>query len=114
MRAGELDRRISLMRNQPSQSARGGLTDNWVAIATLYASVKYDRGGERFATQQVVGQGIVTFRVRWDAAWSDFNVKDRVSFDGRDYDVRDVREIGRREGIEIDATARSEVPLAAG
>lgn len=113
MRAGALDRRITLMRNQPSQSARGGLADNWVAIQELYAQVKYARGGERFATQQVVGQGVVTFLIRWDGAWSDFNVKDRVSFDGRDYDVRDVRELGRREGIEIDATARSEVPLAA-
>ncbi len=111
MRAGALDRRITLMRNEPTQSARGGLTDHWVTLATLYAAVKYDRGGERFATQQVVGQGVVTFVIRWGSAWSDFAVKDRVSFDGRDYDVRDVRELGRREGIEIDATARSEVPL---
>lgn len=114
MHAGALDRRISLMRNEPSQSARGGLAENWVALATVWAAVRYDRGGERFVTQQVVGQGVVTFTIRWSTAVQSLTVKDRVSFDGRDFDIRDVRELGRRDGIEIDATARSEVALAPG
>lgn len=111
MRAGLLNRRISLMRNQPIQSSSGAPKENWVALANVWASVRYDRGAERFVTQQVVGQGVVTFAIRWSTIVSDIVVKDRVQFDGRDYDIRDVRELGLREGIEIDATARSEVPL---
>ncbi len=113
MRAGPLDRRITIRRNQPIQGGSGALKDNWVALQTVWAAVKYDRGSERFVTQQVVGQGVVTFVIRWSTTMSIITVTDRVSFDGRDYDIRDVRELGRREGIEIDAIARSEVPLNA-
>lgn len=99
------------MRNQPVQGTSGALKDNWVAIAEVWGSIKYNRGDERFVAQQVAGQTLVTFTIRWSEIVSDLTTKDRVSFDGRNYDIRDVRELARREGIEIDAGVRSEAPL---
>lgn len=111
MRAGRLDRRITLKRNEPTQSDTGELIENWVEIESVKAKVRYDRGDERFATQQTVGHAVVTFTIRWGSAWSDLNTKDRITYDGRDFNIRDVRELGRRVGMEIDAVARNETPL---
>lgn len=113
MRAGRLDRRITISRRTETVSVSGSVSEGWTAVATVWASVKYERGAERFATQQSVGHGAATFTIRWSETVSEVSVLHRIAFDGRDYDVRDVRELGRREGIEIDAIARSEQPLTA-
>ncbi len=41
---------------------------------------------------------------------SDIDPKDRVRFEGRVYDIVGVKEIGRREGLEITAVARPDTP----
>lgn len=114
MRAGRLDRRIIVQRNAPTQSSSGAPRDNWTDIGIVWGSVRFERGDERFSAQQVVGHGLCTFTIRYSRLMATLNVKDRLIFDGRFYDIRDVRELGRREGIEIDAQARSEVNLVSG
>lgn len=111
MRAGRLDRRIVIYRNFPTQSSSGAPVDSWQAAANVAASVKWDRGSERFVTQQIVGKSAVTFTIRYSSNVSGITVADRINFDGRDYDIRDVRELGRRKGIEIDASVRSDTAL---
>lgn len=111
MRAGQLRKTIAIYRNTPTISDGGSLVDNWALYAEVAAAVKYDRGNERFAVQQIVGRGVVTFRLRWSSDVRGVVSKDLIRFDGREYDIKDMREVGRREGIEIDAAARSEAPL---
>lgn len=112
MRAGRLDRRITISRRVETLSDSGSPVVTWTEVATVWASVKFDRGSERFAIQQVVGQGVVTFSIRWSDAVKEVSTLHRITFDGRAYDIRDVRELGRREGIELDATVRTEQALA--
>jgi SPP1 family predicted phage head-tail adaptor len=111
MRAGLLDRRIIIQRKSVSQSDSGDEIVTWNTLATVWAQKVDLRGLERFAAAQFVGHAIRTFRIRWSITAESVNVKDRLFFDDRVYDITDVREIGRREGIEIDCYAPSEQPV---
>lgn len=106
MRSGELDKSIAIQTNTPVQDAFGEPIDSWATTVTVAAKVMPTRGGERFTAQQYVGRTVVTFKIRWRTTPP--TVKNRIVYDGRTYDITDVRELGRREGLEIDATARSE------
>ena len=108
MRAGDLDRSVIIQAVTVTQNAFGEPVETWVKIhaaATIAAAIKPQRGGERFTSQQVVGKAITTFRIRHR---TDVTVLNRIVYDGKTWDIHDVRELGRREGLEIDASARSE------
>lgn len=108
MRSGELDRSIVIQANTPTQDGYGSPVDVWAKIHTadtIAAGVRPVRGGVRYGTQQFVGEQISTFKIRWR---DDVTTVNRIVYNGRNWDVLDVREVGRREGLEIDAKARSE------
>ena len=75
---------------------------------TVWASKEDVSDVERVRAQQVGAEITTRFRVRWSEAVSRFDATGRVLFDGREYAVSGVKEIGRREGLEITAAARSE------
>lgn len=111
MRAGRLDRRITLQRKSITQSDSGDEVIAWQDVAEVWAEKVENRGEERFAAQQFIGHTVKTFRFRWSAAVDEVTTEHRIQFDGRDYDITDVREIGRHEGFEVDAYAPSEVAV---
>lgn len=111
MRAGPLDRRIEIQAQTTSRSDSGEEEVTWNTIATVAAAKVELRGVERFAAKQITGSSVVTFRFRWSATTAAITTKHRVVYDGREFNVTAVREIGRREGIEVDADTPSEEPL---
>lgn len=112
MLAGKLDRRITIQGRSVTQSDSGQEVVSWTDVATVWAEEVTQRGIERFAVQQTVGHALTTFRIRWSTMVSVVTTKHRISFDGRDYDITDVREPKRREFLEIDCYAPSEQPVA--
>lgn len=94
-----------------SQSASGEPVEQWSALATCWASVAPVRGDERFSHPQLLARSFTVFRVRWASTVSDLTPLDRISYGGRVFDIQVVREIGRREGLEIDAVVRADVTL---
>ena len=111
MDAGALDRRLTIRRATRTQNALGETVETWADVATVWAS-KVDK-----ATAEADARGsgearaatITThFAVRWSATTATVSALDRVVCAGRDFDVHGVREIGRREGLEIIAMARAE------
>jgi SPP1 family predicted phage head-tail adaptor len=112
MRAGRLDRRITIQGQSIAHSDSGQEKITWVDVATVWAEKREDRGTERFATKQIIGHAVTTFRIRWSDTVSAVTSEHRIEFDGRIFNITDVRELGRREGIEIDAYAPSEEPVA--
>lgn len=112
MRAGRLDRRISLQRATITQDSTGDEVLTWGTLTTVWAEAKPMRGAESFTAQQFIGKTPVTFRIRWSDATKAITVEDRIIFDERTFNILDVREIGRREGLEVDAYARSEDAVA--
>ena len=102
---GLLDRRVKIQALTTAADGAGQPVETWSDIATVWARVRPFRGGERFLARQVVGQAVTTFEIRHRAGVTILN---RLVYAGRSWDIHDVREVGRREGLELDATARSE------
>jgi len=102
MRAGDLDRRITIERVTLGQSPIGEPIETWNAFATIWAKVDQQGGREFFATVQEVSQRRVVFRIRWIEG---LTVLDRVVCDSEVHDIEEVRRLGRKEGIELHCTA---------
>lgn len=103
MRAGDLDRRIVLERRVEQQDASGQPIITWTPIATVWAQVQQQSGREFMSGAIPVSERRVVFRMRHR---TDVTVLDRVAYDGDEFDLNEVRELGRREGLELHTTAR--------
>lgn len=108
MRAGNLDRRVTILRVSASTpDGHGGVTLTWAEVATVWAEVRPQNGTERWRSENAEVAAVAThrFRIRWGQA---VTVLDRLRFGGRDWEIIRVDEIGRREGQLIQAMARAE------
>jgi SPP1 family predicted phage head-tail adaptor len=108
MLAGPLDRRIALRRSTKTQDATGQEIETWSTLATVWASRRRASSRETLAAAEVSAAITDVFEIRYDSSWGDISPLDRVEFEGRDYDIASVDEIGRREGFRIAAVARAE------
>lgn len=108
MQSGRLDRRITIERFTSAQNGFGERVEAWGPLATVSAEKSYRRAGESVLAGEVAAIRVLRFAIRWSAAVADVNPKDRVDFDGAKFDILEVNEIGRREGIEIFAQARAD------
>ena len=106
--AGSLDRRVRLERATSQANAFNEPVQTWTPIATVWASKKDVSDRERLASAQVGASLTTRFQIRWSSLVADLNSKDRLVCEGRTYEIAAVRELGRREGLEISATARAD------
>lgn len=108
MRAGELDRRIDIQQAVISKNALNESVPSWLSLGKVWAKKTDVSDGERMRSAETAAQITTRFLIRWSIAMSEVTPKDRVVFDGKTYDIFFVKEIGRREGIEISAAARAD------
>lgn len=115
MRAGTLDRRITIMRQVATQSPSGEPQVTWEMLAgPRAAAIMPVSGNERWAAPQAVAQEQVEFRVRWSSDLADLSPRDRIVYPALDpdepadtipdvhiYEVLAVHEVGRREGYRL-------------
>lgn len=109
MIAGPLDRRITIERYSSSTNELGEEVGSWAPIATVWAAKNDIRDSERFTAQQVNSVITTRFQIRHSAMVADLNAKDRLTYGNMLYGIVAVKEIGRREGLEITAAARTDV-----
>ncbi|TDQ63574.1 SPP1 family predicted phage head-tail adaptor [Maritalea mobilis] len=106
--AGKRDRRIKIQRYTTEQNGLGEEVKNWSALATVWANVTPISDGERIEAQQVNASISTRFTILHSSTVADVNAKDRIEYpvdSGTYYDIYGVKELGRREGLEITATA---------
>lgn len=103
MRGGDLDRRITLQEEQTTPDGGGGVSVDWIDVATLWASMRQESGREYLAGGAISAERRVIFRLRWRAG---VTPQMRIIHGGGSFDIKEVRELGRREGLELHATAR--------
>ena len=106
MRAGRLDRRITFEANTPTRSASGAEVDAWSPLATdatVWAGKRDLSGSEFFAARQVNAKITTEWRIRYR---SDLATGMRIDYEGSLYDIHHIKELGRREGLLILASAR--------
>lgn len=109
MKAGDLDRRIVIERATTTTNDFGEEIQTWAPLAEVWAQVLPISDGERWRAAEVAAHVTTRFRIRWGLG---VTVLDRVFYEGREYDIAAVKEIGRHEGQEITAAARAEQPIA--
>jgi len=103
IRPGQLDRRITLRTPVFTPGPRGERVVTWQDLATVWAEVRPLPGTEVLTGAQATTLADTLFRIRWR---TDVSPGMGVGFDGRDYEILAITEIGRRQGLVLFATAR--------
>lgn len=105
MRAGRLNRRITIQTPTEVQDDHGQPIPSWATFRTVWAEVKQQPGKESFDADQVVAETNTIFRIRY---LTGLTRKMRISYNSDLYDIHSIAEIGFKEGHEIRATAHVE------
>jgi len=106
--AGALDRRITLQRYGVTYNADNEPIEAWSTLATVWASVQYASDGEKARAGQVGAVVSVRFQIRYSPTVAEVDAKDRVAYEGKSFNIAGVKELGRREGLEISAMATAD------
>jgi SPP1 family predicted phage head-tail adaptor len=80
IRAGELDKRITIQSYTTTQNSYGEETKSWSDLVTVWAAVEPLQGREYWAAQKVNAELTVQFRIRYRAG---ITPKMRVYYDSR-------------------------------
>lgn len=108
MQAGKMDRRIKLRKCTRALDAAGQQIENWTDFALVWAKVTPISDGEKFGAGEVKAYATHRFQIRYASQIADIDPTWRIELDNKIYDISGCKEIGRREGWELTATARGE------
>lgn len=109
MRAGLLDRRVSIQRQgEPIDDGVTTVPGGWIEVGTRKAQVIRSRGREVFENLGRESEVPVTFVMRSDTLTRSITVTDKIVFEEQSFDIQSVQEIGRRDGIECVGVASDE------
>lgn len=106
MKAGRLDRRITIEQPSTSQDSLGEEVTTWSTFATAWADRIDMRGRERFDADQDIATRIATFRLRWLAGVTD---EMRIQDEGAAWYVTGVAGDEREGWLELTAEAQNAV-----
>src|SRR5579872_483900 len=99
MRAGKMDRRITIDQASTVVDDNGTPQETWTTFAACWAEL-LQRSTAEFM-QKDMGEDthiVVAFRVRWIDG---VGLANRVTYNGVQYRLTDIKEIGRREALEL-------------
>lgn len=100
--AGTLRDFIAIERATRTKTATGGTASAWTEIATTRAEVVKSSAADFLTGFGTAQQGTVIFRIRWRDGLTG---AERIVFNGRAYEIKEIADIGRRVGLEIRAVA---------
>lgn len=98
MRAGRLDRKITVQRLAEAVSVAGTVTRSWTTLATVRAELLQDVATEAQAASGEAETIKLGFRIRYLPG---ITTADRVTYGGANFDLVELKEIGRRRGLEL-------------
>ena len=110
MRAGDLDRRITIRRASLVPNEFNEPIEIWSDLRTVWAKRTDASASESYRAQEVGAQISARFLIRRTSQVADVNPLDRIAFHGREYNITRVAEPAgtRNRWLEIDAVARAE------
>jgi SPP1 family predicted phage head-tail adaptor len=98
MRSGKLDRTIIIERRSEALDDYGTPTETWTTVATVRAQLVQSSTREFLAAYGSDTEPAFIFRTRFVA---NVTTADRVSYAGEALNIVELKEIGRRRGLEI-------------
>lgn len=106
--AGKMDRRITIQRATITRDEYNEEVPGWADLATVWASYEPIKDGERFRGGERAADLSARFQIRYSATSATITAEDRLIFEGRTYEIEHVKEIGRREGLELTSVGRAD------
>ena len=104
LEAGKFDRKVVFQSiTETPDSGSGEIAPTWSTYKTTWAQYLPMKENERFAAGRELGTFVADFIVRYFSALSE---KDRIQFDGRNWDILGFAEIGRRRAWRIRAEVK--------
>ena len=105
----KLDRRITFRRATLVDDGYG-MVETWADHGTpVWASMHHASDAEKWRAAQVQATISTRFKVRYSAFTADITPKDRLVFEGAEYDITAAKEVdGRRRWVEISGVARAD------
>lgn len=101
MRAGKLQARIQIERQQELVSDAGTVRRVWLPVLTTRAEIR-QASADEFLLAQIVGdRNRAAFMIRYPNV--EITTEDRISYAGKFWNIVGLSEIGRRRGLEIRA-----------
>lgn len=112
MTAGNLDRRIQFQRYTMGDDGFSQV-ETWADHGAMIWAAKTDiSDGEKWRASEVAASITTRFVVRYSTFSRDLTPKDRLTFEGRVFDIAGIKEIGdRRRWLEITAAARADLDV---
>lgn len=102
--SGTLDRRIRIQRGAKTNTGSGVKT-TWSDIGTVWGSRSDASDGEKIAAGTIEGTVLSRFVVRSSSFTRDIKPSDRLICEGLTYNITGIKQKGRRDYLEITATA---------
>ena len=102
MRAGTLDREITVQRFTTTVDDYGTPVQAWVDVATVRAQLVQQNTEEFIRGFGASDETVVIFRIRWLDGLTN---ADRVVYGGRIHNLKEIKELGRRNGQELRCVA---------
>ncbi len=98
MRAGNLDKVIVIERSTTTFDANRVPTVTWATLVTLRAEVIQGSTEEFIRTYGASSETAIVFRTYF---YDGITLADRLDYNGRKHDIKETKELGRRQGLEI-------------
>lgn len=102
MRAGKLDRSITIQRFTSTVEEYGTPSQSWTDVATMRAQIVQASTEEFIRAFGASDETVIVFRLRWLAG---VLLADRISYEGKLFNLKEIKEIGRRKGLELRCVA---------
>ena len=98
---GVMDRQITIQRRTLEENAFAERVEVFTDLLTVWAAVEYpiSRQDEQIAD----GLNLTTSPVNFTIRDTDITVKDRIVYDGENYDIINIAQIGRNDRLKITA-----------
>jgi SPP1 family predicted phage head-tail adaptor len=101
MKSERLDRRITIEQQTETIDGYGQRVKTWSVLNTCWASVVLNIGRQIVASQNIVTERTVDFKIRYR---TDLNLNMRIIYNDTYYNIEDINELGREDGLMIKTT----------
>lgn len=108
MYKGRMDRRITIQRATETRDDFNNVVKTWSTLKTVWAEKRDVSDSERISSQEVGADITTRFWIEWYRDLEDLNPKDQLVYNGNTYRITAVKEMGRKQGMEITASARTD------
>lgn len=95
MRLADRDRLITFQRATTATDDHGGETPTWATLEQGWAKVRFGTAQEKREAAQERGIQSATFELMPTAALRTVTLKDRIQFEGSDWDITEVAPLDR-------------------